>query len=149
MIAAYKYRRRLSYGRSLALLMAEQLIHAYADGTLPELVTAVPLHRWRLIRRGFNQSELVARLLASELRLPYRALLQRTRATPAQQSLDARQRRSNLNRAFHCPAPLDGQCIALVDDVITTGATANEISRTLLAAGAGAVHVWCLARTPD
>lgn len=148
LIARYKYQRHLSYGRSLATLMANQLISAYREAPLPDLITAVPLHRWRRWRRGFNQSETIARQLAGELLLPYRNLLTRHRATTAQQSLDARQRQRNLRQAFHCGENLKGACIALVDDVMTTGATAEELSRTLLKAGAGEVHIWCLARTP-
>lgn len=148
-IAAYKYHRTLSYGRSLSLLMADQLASAYSYESPPDIVTDVPLHRWRYLRRGFNQSEAIARTLAAKLQLPYRPLLTRARATPAQQSLNAEQRRRNLRGAFRCREPLNGECVALVDDVITTGSTANEISRSLIAAGAREVHVWCLAKTPD
>lgn len=148
LIAAYKYQHKLSYGRSLSLLMAGQLVTAYTGSAFPDLVTAVPLHWWRHLHRGFNQSEMIARLLAGTLQLPYLPLLQRTRPTTAQQTLDAEQRRRNLRHAFRCLTPLHGERIALVDDVMTTGATANELSQTLLKAGAGEVHIWCLARTP-
>lgn len=148
-IARYKYHRALSTGRSLTLLMASQIASTYSHTGYPDLITHVPLHWTRYLRRGFNQSEAIAGLLARRLRLPHRPLLRRNRATPPQQSLDAGQRQSNLRGAFSCRESLGGATVALVDDVITTGATADEISRVLLRAGAGEVHIWCLAKTPQ
>lgn len=148
-IVRYKYHRTQSIGRSLSILAAEQIASAYLQDDLPDVITYVPLHWRRYLRRGFNQSEAVARTLAARLRIPLLPLLQRTRATPPQQSLDAEQRHRNLRGAFTCREQLDGHRVALVDDVITTGATANEISRLLLKAGAREVHLWCLAKTPE
>lgn len=148
-IADFKYRRQLAYGRSLSLAMAEQLAGAYFDSPLPDLVTAIPLHRWRYWRRGFNQSEAIARDLAGPLGLSYQPLLRRVRATPPQQTLNAEQRRRNLRGAFGCIKPLNGETVALVDDVVTTGSTVAEAARCLLKAGAGEVHVWALAKAGD
>lgn len=148
-IAGFKYRRRRAHGRTLALAMHERLVSAYFEEPWPDRVTAIPLHWRRQFRRGFNQSEELAATVAGELGLRYRPLLQRVRATPPQQSLDARQRRRNLRGAFRCRERLDGLSIALVDDVITTGSTATEAAHTLLRAGAAAVHVWALARAGE
>jgi ComF family protein len=109
------------------------------------------MHPRRQAQRGYNQAFELARDLAKTLELPCRAdLLQRVRQTTAQEGLDAAARRRNLRGAFTCPKPeqLEGQHLALIDDVMTTGATLNEASRTLLAAGAASVQVWCVARTP-
>ena len=146
-IATFKYHRNLGYGRSLGILMADRIASAYSHGAAADFITSVPLHLRRRLRRGFNQSEMIAQLLAGQLQLPYRPLLKRTRATPAQQTLDAEDRYHNLKNAFRSK-PLRGETVAVVDDVMTTGATADEVSRCLLAAGAGEVHIWCLARTP-
>jgi len=112
---------------------------------------AVPLAKDRLRERGFNQAELLAGWLAQALQLPLcRRALRRTRATPAQQELDAKTRQRNLHGAF---ALADGFVarglhLALVDDVLTTGATAGEIAHLLRQNGAARVDVYCLARTP-
>lgn len=148
-IADFKYHRQLAYGRSLSLAMAEQLAGAYFDTDLPDLVTAIPLHRWRYLKRGFNQSEAIARDLAGALGLSYQPLLRRVRATPPQQTLKAEQRRRNLRGAFGCTTALNGETVALVDDVVTTGSTVAEAARCLLKAGAGEVHVWALAKAGD
>ncbi|MND80839.1 DNA utilization protein GntX [compost metagenome] len=111
----------------------------------------MPLARPRLRRRGFNQAGLLARWLADELALPWREdLLLRPQDTAAQQQLDAAARRGNLRRAFALadPTAVTGRHLALVDDVLTTGATAEALSSLLLKAGAARVDVYCLARTP-
>jgi ComF family protein len=109
----------------------------------------VPLHWRRRWTRGFNQAEVIADELAYRLRIPLhaQALLRRQQHTP-QQQLTAAQRRRNLRSGFAIRGDVRGRHVALVDDVVTTGATAAEIARTLLDAGAASVQVWCLARTP-
>jgi len=150
LVSAFKYQRKYSYGQALAQLMSQQLAAAYAGQTLPDMVVAAPLHWRRYWHRGFNQSELLARVYSNQLHIRVFHGLQRRRSTPSQQSLTADQRKHNLRNAFHVlkPSAITGKCIALVDDVMTTGATAREISQTLLNAGAGEVHIWVLARTP-
>jgi ComF family protein len=118
-----------------------------------DLVAPVPLSRARLAERGYNQAWELARRLARELGLRARAHdLQRLIDTPHQLSLPRDRRAANVRGAFQVPddarAILAGRRIALVDDVMTTGATLAEASRTLLAAGAAGVEVWVLARTP-
>ncbi|MEH2921873.1 DNA utilization protein GntX [Samsonia erythrinae] len=144
----------------LAVILARQVLlrwlAAYRERKLagqppllrPDRLFTVPLHRHRHWRRGFNQTELLARPLAHWLNCAYDArALQRTRRTPLQQTLSASARRRNLRGAFSCDLSLSGQQVALLDDVVTTGSTAAEISRLLLAQGAAAVQVWCLCRT--
>ncbi len=147
LISQFKYQRQHSYGRVLADLLAEQLVEVYRDQALPELLVATPMHWLRRLKRGFNHSEQLAKHLSQRLEIPLYRDIRRVRHSKPQQSLNAEQRRHNLKSAFRARRRLDGQCIAVVDDVVTTGATANELSRTLLAAGAAQVHIWCLART--
>lgn len=151
LITQFKHHQQLSYGLSLAKLMRSTLDAYYLDQPLPDIVTAAPLHWRREWQRGYNQSQLIAKVWAKHLRLPLQPLLKRGRHTPAQQGLNAKQRQANLKAAFHVIKPelLVGKTIALVDDVVTTMASCNEMSRCLLAAGAKDVHVWCLARTAE
>lgn len=148
LISSFKYQNQYCYGRILCLLGAKKIVSAYTERDFPELITATPLHWTRRLQRGFNQSERLARYWAKQLGIPYQHCLRRIRATPAQQTLSAANRQRNLHNAFTVCADVSGKRIALVDDVITTGATASELSCCLLAAGAAEVHMWCLARTP-
>ncbi len=113
-----------------------------------DVVAAVPLTKKRLLERGFNQSMLlgreVARMTGAKL-LPH-ALL-KVKDTPAQAGLGRKERSLNLRGAFMCGGPVSGQTVILVDDVITTGATARECSKVLAKAGAREVYVVALART--
>ena len=152
LITRFKHRSAWPLGHLLAGLLAEHLRHAWLDSLpRPDLLLPVPLSRPRLRRRGFNQAGLLTRWLAAELALPWREdLLLRPQDTAAQQQLDAAARRGNLRRAFALadPAAVAGRHLALVDDVLTTGATAEALARLLLGAGAARVDVYCLARTP-
>jgi ComF family protein len=112
-------------------------------------VVPVPLHWWRRLRRGYNQSAALAYALASRLHLPYRRWwLRRKRNTPSQKDLTAAQRRENVKDAFRVwEGPhLRGAHVLLVDDVMTTGATVHEAARTLKRGGAARVTVAALAR---
>ena len=137
----------LAPARTLGRLLARQLRSAGAE--LPDLLIPVPLHRQRLRERGFNQAALLTRQLAAELALPWRAdLLGKVRESADQRVLDRRQRRRNLRDCFVCQPLATGCHVALVDDVVTTGATAWAATDALRRAGAGRVDVWALARTP-
>ena len=101
--------------------------------------------------RGYNQALMLARWLSAELDLEYdEHLLLRPHETVAQQTLDAKARRRNLLSAFALApgAQVQGRHLALVDDVLTTGATAHSLAQLLMEAGARQVDVYCLARTP-
>ncbi|MFA7555378.1 MAG: phosphoribosyltransferase family protein [Spongiibacteraceae bacterium] len=148
LIGGFKYHKHYSYGRTLALAASGKFANAYSDTCLPDIIAPTPLHWWRQFKRGFNQSAHLAEQLSSSLGIPLERPLQRHKTTAAQQSLNAKQRKQNLKGAFTVMGDVQGKTIAIVDDVMTTGATADEISRCLLAAGATEVHIWCLARTP-
>ncbi|MDB5740653.1 MAG: amidophosphoribosyltransferase [Alphaproteobacteria bacterium] len=115
-----------------------------------DLIVPVPLHRARLWRRRYNQAAELARRLARDLRLPAdNQALARSRATPSQGAMpSAKARRRNVQRAFQVPDPakVAGKRILLLDDVLTTGATAEACARALKRAGAAKVHVLALAR---
>lgn len=151
LITRFKHHANWPTGRILAEQLARHLQHAFDNGLpRPELLLPVPLSRQRLRRRGFNQALMLGDWLAARLRLRCEpGLLLRPRETPAQQQLDAAARRRNLRAAF---ALAEGRTVprhvALIDDVLTTGATAEATARLLKRAGATRVDVYCLARTP-
>jgi ComF family protein len=136
-------------GVELAPLFAGLLREAVRDDTPPDLLLPAPLSEARLRERGFNQSWEIARRLGP--RADARLLL-RIRETPHQVDLPLDRRAANVRGAFAVEplrrAEVAGRSVALVDDVLTTGATAAEMARTLLDAGAARVHLWVLARTP-
>lgn len=130
-------------------LMAEALVSRIsAASDPPELITSVPLHWTTTLRRGFNQSELIGRLLAKRTKLPYRTVAGKRIRTSKQQTLSRRERLNNLKQAFSLRCDVADKHIALVDDVVTTGATAETLARLLKKHGARRVDVWALARTP-
>ena len=113
----------------------------------PPALVPIPLHRGRLLRRGYDQAGLLSRALSHATGLPLRsALLRRVRPTRRQVGLTEAQRTENLHQAFAVTAPLPASPLLLVDDVLTTGATAQAASDALRAAGARAVYVLTLAR---
>jgi ComF family protein len=113
----------------------------------PTVVIPVPLHWWRRVRRGYNQSAAVARGIAGGLGLPMHDALCRPRPTPTQTTRSATERWANVQDAFRLRpgAVVRGERVLLVDDVLTTGATADAASGVLLAAGAAQVWVAVLA----
>ena len=109
----------------------------------------MPLHPARLRERGFNQAVELARPLARRLGVPLAAALcRRLRDTPAQASLDRAARRRNVRGAFACDGDLSGRHVAVVDDVLTSGATIDALARALKKAGAARVSAWVAARAP-
>lgn len=146
LIQGLKFRGELA----LARLMADQLVDEIEAGTAQGigLVIPAPLHDERLAQRGFNQSMEIARTIAARLRIPLCAdLCERVRATPAQTDLPWKGRHDNVRGAFRCRRAPDAKAVAVVDDVMTTGATLNEIAATLKASGAARVVNWVVART--
>jgi ComF family protein len=148
---------RLKFSRDVSCLeiLALELTDAVrrAGGERPDIIAPVPLHRTRLFHRSFNQADLLARHLGKALGIPVHSrMLTRTRRTLAQSGLDAAQRRRNIRGAFACQRrnaiDLAGGRVALVDDVMTTGATLAECCRTLKGAGAAGIAVWVAARAP-
>lgn len=145
LIQQYKHHRRFAAGKLMQQLLVSHTRHLpwhQWQGLVP-----VPLHWRKLWRRGFNQAFGIAEALAHQHQLPiYHA--QRTRPTPSQQGLNRKQRLKNLTGAFAVAPEVNGKAILIIDDVITTGATADCLTEALLKAGATSVDVLALARTP-
>lgn len=114
----------------------------------PDLLVAVPLHWRNQLRRGYNQAEIIAGALSTQLSLPRAYPLSRQPGTLHQQQLSRKQRQINIRRSFSSSHPLEGKHLGLVDDVMTTGATVDEISHLLKHQGASEISVLVLARTP-
>jgi ComF family protein len=152
LITRFKHSAKWPLGRLLAELLGQALQHRYEDDLdRPDALLPVPLAKRRLRKRGFNQAAMLARWLGSSLGLTCdEQLLRRIQDTEAQQELNADARQRNLRNAFALApeALISGKHLALVDDVMTTGATAKTLARLLMDAGATRVDVYCLARTP-
>ena len=147
LIGHLKFRAHLAHGRVLGMLLADHL--ASVAGPRPELIVPMPLHRARLRERGFNQAVELARPLARRLGIPLALdLVERVRAGRPQSSLQRSRRQANVRGAFALRRPLDAWHVAVVDDVLTTGASAAELASILRRAGAERVEVWVVARTP-
>jgi ComF family protein len=140
-----KYGGRLAFATTAARLMTR---HMPGDA---DLMVPVPLHRWRLWGRGFNQAALIAAALARTCSVPADPLiLKRARRTPALRGMNPRQRREAVRAAFTVDPKrtdrLAGRHVVLVDDVYTSGATADACTRALLKAGAAKVTLLCWTR---
>jgi len=142
----WKFHRDTRLTRLLADMWQQQVSEvAPVDAAVP-----VPMHWWRQWRRGYNQAELLALALRRhrpQLTIASR-LLCRHRHTRAQSGMTARARSRNLRGAFTAGNACANLRLAVIDDVLTTGATAQEVAQTLKDAGATYVEIWCLARTP-
>ncbi|QHB34361.1 DNA utilization protein GntX [Yersinia canariae] len=150
LIKKLKFNGATSLAPVLARLFLLRWLDARRHGNVikPDRIISVPLHRWRCWRRGYNQTDLLARPLAHWLGCHYsNTTLRRIRATPPQQQLKAAARRQNMQGIFHCMESVRGQHIALLDDVVTTGSTVNEIAKLLWAQGIASLQVWCICRT--
>jgi len=147
-VQKFKYGRKVSLGKPLGRLMARGCQEFLAACEV-DLIVPVPLHRKRLRWRGFNQAVLLARQIARAYEIPIDIfLLERHKETTAQTQLSEEERRRNVRGAFalNPDRSAAGLKVLLVDDVYTSGATANECSRTLLRNGVERVYVLTLAR---
>ncbi len=149
MVQRFKFQRDMVSGQALGDALLRAVLKPGIQ--LPDLMVVVPLHHRRECSRGFNQAFVLARVIQKSTGIPVRGgLLRRVRHTAAQAGLDARARRRNIRGALQCRAAheLNGNVhIAVVDDVMTTGATMRECARVLKRAGAGTVSAWVAART--
>jgi ComF family protein len=137
--------------RPLGELMVEALCRGAANGLDPEsirVVCPVPLHESRLRERGFDQSELIAEVVADGIDRPLRSLLARTRPTLPQVGLPVQSRAANVRGAFQARLQevIEDKRVLLIDDLYTTGATLAECARVLRRAGAAEVRAFTLAR---
>lgn len=148
LIAGVKFQQKLIYTKLLGELFAKQLSVVYRKENLPECIIPVPLHPKRLRERGYNQALELARPIAKALniKLDYQSC-ERVLATQPQTELPASQRYVNVKQAFILKATLRFKHVAVLDDVVTTGHTVNELSKILSSAGVEKIDVWCCART--
>ena len=140
-----KFKQQLVYARILGELMAEKIRHS---GELSvTCILPVPLHEKRLRERGFNQALELARPIAAAFNLKIDTdRVKRVQNTAPQMSLPAKKRETNLKHAFSTQYSFTGERIAILDDVMTTGATVSELSRVLLEKNAAHIEIWCIAR---
>lgn len=144
LIAQLKFSHQYKNARLLASLLAK---HIRETSEVPDCIVPIPLHLNRYRQRGFNQSIELARHLSNLLAIPVDLhSCIRNRDTAHQTSLPAKQRRKNMRRAFSIVKTLAFQHVAIVDDVMTTGATASELALTLKQSGVSRVDVWICAR---
>jgi ComF family protein len=145
LIGEFKFQGRLAHARLLGDLLAAHLLGAGPPEV--DCIVPVPLHPQRLRERGFNQAVEVGRVLARRLDLGLRpGALRRVKATAPQTRLAQRARAANVRGAFATREDVEGLRIALLDDVVTTAATAEAAALSLLRAGAARVDVWACAR---
>jgi len=142
LIHLYKYAGIQTLARPLGKLMVTALPR---DRSF-DVIVPMPLHWIKLWRRGFNQSELLARAVSRRWNVPLKRLVRRTRNTGAQAGLSNAKRRENVSSAFRASDQVKGKRVLLVDDVMTTGATAGACARALKRAGAVHVTLLTLAR---
>ncbi len=156
--------------KQLTALLAEKILSSYQRNEplaqrdteikypLPDLIFPMPLHWKKILRRGFNQSQIISDHLVSYLLRQHKISLrvcshicQRVSNTQPQQTLDRKQRAKSVRNAFSISTQsqisLKGKSVAIIDDVVTTGATADALARKVVSAGAKSVDIWCLART--
>lgn len=142
LVQAFKFGASLQLAHSLAGKLAECV------KVMPDCIVPMPLHPVRLRERGFNQSLLLAHHLGDKLNIPVLSdACQRVRNTAPQSALPWKERGKNMRKAFDCSAAVAGKHVAVVDDVMTTGASLNELAHALRRAGASEVSTWVVART--
>ncbi len=145
LVADIKYRGQLQLG---PLLTAACVEHFLADSAGVQLLLPIPMHATGLRERGFNQAAELASQLSRRAGIPWAGdRLQKVAGGRHQRSLNRRQRRGNVHGTFACRGELPS-AVALIDDVVTTGATVEETARVAKRAGARYVEVWAIARTP-
>jgi ComF family protein len=144
LVTGLKFGAQFKNARLLGALLAE---HLQKTAEKPDYIIPVPLHNARYHERGFNQALEIARTVSKSLLIPidYSSCV-RQKDTPHQTGLSAKKRRQNLRRAFSVQKPMHVRHVAILDDVMTTGSTANALAAELKRAGVGRVDMWVCAR---
>lgn len=149
LIHFFKYQRALALADKFAVILAET-ISSNAPWLQADLLLPVPLHKIKLRERSFNQSEEIAKALSPKVGIPFKknVLLRRVNTVSQTQMADAHERVKNMADVFVVPEPgfVSGKTIILIDDLITTGSTANACARTLKGHGAEKVYVLTVGR---
>lgn len=146
-ISAFKYFHRFVYRQVLVGYLIERIARHYEADTFPEVMLPVPLHRTRLRERGFNQALELARPIRKVFGIPIDIKsCQRVRPTKPQSHIPSNKRHPNVRGAFDVTLQQPYRHVAIVDDVVTTGATVSELSKALKKAGVKRVDVWSVAK---
>lgn len=147
LVTQLKFRRNLVYAKILSQLLLQKLTADNAIESLPDLIIPVPLHTSRLRKRGFNQSLEIAHPISKAFKVALsNQHLIRVKQTLAQSTLDKKERLKNLQNSFELVKTINQKHVVIIDDVVTTGATVNELASLLKAAGVEKVGVWAAAR---
>ncbi|MFV8570431.1 ComF family protein [Marinobacter sp. SBS5] len=148
MIGRYKYHGQRKFARPLLADFGDYLEQKLDDSEHPELLIPAPMHWLRRWQRGFNQAQDIAEHVGARLDIPVGSkAVRRRRQVRAQRGLNRSGRLTNLNKVFEVCTPIPER-VAIVDDVVTTGATTRALARALTEAGARDIQIWALARTP-
>ena len=149
LIGIFKYQGKLVYGKVLSHQLLQLLLTIYDKSTFPELLIPMPLHTARLQQRGFNQSMEISSYLSCHLNIPQNVnLCYRNRNTPQQEGLNAPARKKNLCGTFSIQQNVHSlpKTVAIIDDVVTTTASSQELALLFLRHGVKDIHIWSLAR---
>jgi len=145
-IQHFKYHQKPELAKSLAQLMAVEINNHQIER--PDILIPVPLHISRLRERGYNQSQLLSKSLGQLLDIPSdHQLIEKNKKTPPQAQLSLKERTKNIKRCFKIKKTFPMKTVAIVDDVVTTGTTVNEIAKILKKNGVDYVQVWGIAHT--
>jgi ComF family protein len=147
LVQALKYGHRLALAQPLGDALAAAAMRAPRSYVRPQVLVAVPLAAARQRERGFNQAIEIARVVARRTGIPLVQGMMRASHGPPQATLPWKRRRQNVRSAFACARSFAGVHLALVDDVMTTGATLEAAAGALIKAGAARVDAWVVART--
>ena len=149
-IHQFKFNYKLNYGKLLAQVLFQHVVHQNIP--IPDVFIPVPLHKTRIKQRGFNQALEITKLLAEQFDCSvHKNTIQRVRETKTQMELPAKKRKANVKNAFILRPTENFSAIkhaVIIDDVMTTGSTVNEVAKCVKAAGVAQEDVWCVARVP-
>ena len=147
LIGQMKFHQQLSVAAVLADLLKNYFGKKELEHGMPQLIIPMPLYKKRLVERGFNQSVEIAKPLAKLLEIPIaKELVERSKPTKPQTHLNKKQRRDNVLGCFEIINQPTASHIVILDDVVTTGATVNELAKVLKKTGVKKIGVWSLAR---
>lgn len=146
MIKSFKYQQQPALAKVLAKLLFQEIFDHQLD--LPEALIPVPMHKSRLRQRGYNQAQLIANELAKLTNIKVdNSLLTKQSSGPPQASLSRNQRKTAVRGSFLASSKIPYSSVAIIDDVVTTGATISEITKILQQKGVDSIQVWAIAHT--
>ncbi len=147
LISQLKFHDQILIAKLFGKILCQKMLFYYRDNAQPEFIIPVPLHQKRLRQRGYNQTYEIAKFIKQNfsVKLTINAC-QRIKATKPQTELNKKQRHNNVINAFSITPNFQAKHIAILDDVMTTGHTVNELSKSFIAAGVEKIDIWLVAR---